>query len=364
MNKFSVIMPVYGVEKYVGTAIASVLSQTYTDFEFLIINDCSPDKSVDICREFKDERIRIIEHNENRGLAGARNTGIRHANGEYLAFLDSDDAWTPDKLKQHLAHLQSNEEIGISFSRSAFIDEDGVRLSTCQMPRLDHAPAAHLLCRNPIGNGSAPVVRREVFKEIEFEADNGHADTTCYFDESLRQSEDIECWIRIRLKTNWKIEGISEALTLYRLNAGGLSANIPKQLGTWERVIDKTKAYAPELIEEHGQQARAYQLRYLARQAIRLGDGKIATDMFHQSMACDWRIILREPSRTVMTGVAAYLQKILPSQWFESMMPVAISVTGFVQKIRIRFYEMFNTDRKQSDNAGQLDDAETVESMR
>ncbi len=345
MNKVSVIMPVYGVEDYVETAVQSVLDQTYTDFEFLIIDDCSPDRSIELCRKFEDSRIRIIQHNENRGLAGARNTGIRLATGDYLAFLDSDDAWTPEKLKMHVAHLDANEDIGISFSRSAFIDENGEQLATRQMPRLDHAPPDHLLCRNPIGNGSAPVVRKVVFDDIKFDADNGHSDTDCYFDESLRQSEDIECWIRIRLKTNWKIEGLSEALTLYRLNAGGLSANIPKQLGTWERVIEKTSEYAPDLIKKHGKRARAYQLRYLARQAIRLSDGRMAVKMFHQAMACDPGILLKEPTRTIITGIAAYLQRLLPKNSFEKLMPAAIAVTGFAQRIRIFISEKLRAKR-------------------
>jgi len=353
MKKISVIMPVYGVEDYVETAIRSVLAQSFTNFEFLIIDDCSPDKSIDICRQFDDPRIQIIQHAENRGLAGARNTGIRESSGIYLAFLDSDDAWTPDKLEQHVAHLDSDERIGISFSRSAFIDEEGKPLSTRQMPKLDHAPAAHLLCRNPIGNGSAPVVRKEVFNDIKFDADNGHSDSDSYFDETFRQSEDIECWIRIRLLTNWRIEGLTNALTLYRLNAGGLSANIPKQLDSWERVIEKTKGYAPLVIEKYGRRARAYQLRYLARQAIRLSDGRMAMQMFHRAMLCDPSIILKEPSRTTITGIASYLQRFLPNACFQALMPVAIGMTGCVQRCRIMSAELYRTlkSRLKDENA-------------
>ena len=358
MSKVSVIMPIYGVEKYVETAVKSVLSQSFTDFEFLIIDDCSPDNSVELCRQFDDSRIQIIQHEENKGLAGARNTGIRCATGDYLAFLDSDDAWEPDKLKSHIAHFESNKDIGISFSRSAFIDEEGNRLATQQMPRLDYAPAEHLLCRNPIGNGSAPVVRKAVFEEIKFTADKWQKGYESYFDESFRQSEDIECWIRIRLKTDWRIEGLSEALTLYRLNAGGLSANIPKQLESWERVIEKTQSYAPKLIEQHGKRARAYQLRYLARQAIRLGDGKMAVEMFNKSLSCDSSILLKEPSRTIVTGAAAYLQRVLPGSSFKKLMPVAIAVTGVAQKIRIASYQAYKNISGQTKS---VDPAEVIQ---
>ena len=87
MPKVSVIMPVYNVEKYIAETISSVLAQTFTDFELLVIDDESKDRSIEICESFTDQRIKII-HQKNRGLAGARNTGIRHAQGEYLAFLD------------------------------------------------------------------------------------------------------------------------------------------------------------------------------------------------------------------------------------------------------------------------------------
>ena len=91
MPKVSVIMPVYNVERFVAAAVQSVLAQTFTDFELLVIADLSPDGSIAICQGFDDPRIRIIRHEFNRGLAGARNTGVRNAKGDLLAFLDSDE---------------------------------------------------------------------------------------------------------------------------------------------------------------------------------------------------------------------------------------------------------------------------------
>lgn len=182
MKKVSVIIPVYGVEKYIAATVQSVLDQTYTNFEILIIDDASPDKSVEICQKFTDPRIKII-HQANRGLAGARNTGIRHAQGEYLAFLDGDDLWLPQKLEKQIAHLENSPAVGVSFSRSAFINEVGKSLGTYQMPKLKGITTPYLLCRNPVGNGSAPVVRSEVFEAIKFQ-DNLHGTVEdFYFDE-------------------------------------------------------------------------------------------------------------------------------------------------------------------------------------
>jgi len=299
----SVVMPIYGVERFVAEAIDSVLSQTFSDFEFIIVDDVSPDRSHAICEEYScsDDRIRIIRHETNRGLAGARNTGIRHARGQYIALLDSDDRWTMDKLEEHVKHLNESPKVGLSFSRSVFMNEDGELMNTYQMPKLSGITPEHLLCRNPIGNGSAPVIRREVFDDIAVE-DNLYGETeNYYFDDRFRQSEDIECWIRIASLTDWEIEGLSEPLTVYRLNSGSLSANIPKQLATWEAVIDKAREHSPELVERAGGLASAYQLRYLARQAIRLQDGKMALSLTMQAIKQDPSIVRREPSRTLMT---------------------------------------------------------------
>lgn len=331
----SVVMPIYGVERFVADAIDSVLAQSFTDFEFLIVDDVSPDKSREICESYSDERIRIITHESNRGLAGARNTGIRQAKGKYVALLDSDDKWTADKLLKHVAHLDENPDVGVSFSRSVFMNEDGELMNTYQMPKLSGITPEYLLCRNPIGNGSAPVIRRDVFNDIAYQASLYEGVEVFYFDDLFRQSEDIECWIRIASLTDWKIEGLTEALTVYRLNSGSLSANIPKQLATWEAVIDKASEHSPELIERHGGLARAYQLRYLSRQAIRLQDGKTALSLVGQAIKQAPSIMWREPSRTFMTVGAALLQRLTPKFVYRSLEPAAIRILGSTQRLRI-----------------------------
>ena len=334
MKLVSVIVPTYNVEQYIASTIRSVLEQTYSNFELLIIDDESPDRSVEICQQFEDPRIKIISQ-KNRGLAGARNTGIRHASGDYLAFLDSDDLWLPEKLEKHVRHLDRSPEVGISFSRSGFIDGNGKSLGIYQMPKLKDITATHLLCRNPIGNGSAPVIRRETLKEIEFQENFYGTVENFYFDDRFRQSEDIECWIRIVLTTKWKIEGIPEALTLYRVNTEGLSANILKQLDSWEKVIEKTRNYAPEVLNRWEKPARAYQLRYLARRAIRLKDTQMAIKLVNEALRTHWFILFAEPRRTLLTLCAAYLMRLLPFSFYAQIEALALKITGFSQKRKI-----------------------------
>ncbi len=334
MKLVSVIVPVYNVENYIAQTINSVLNQTYSNFELLIIDDESPDRSIEICQQFDDSRMKIVSQ-KNRGLAGARNTGIRHAQGDYLAFLDSDDLWLPEKLAQHVKHLESSPQVGVSFSRSQFIDGEGQALGIYQMPKLQGITPDHLLCRNPIGNGSAPVIRKEVFEAICFQDHKYGEVENFYFDENFRQSEDIECWLRIAAETPWKIEGIGDALTLYRVNGEGLSANVLKQYDSWEQVINKHRDRSPELLAEHENPARAFQLRYLARRAVRLKDGVMAVKLTHQALATHWKIILREPNRTIQTIFAAYLLRLVPLSFYQGFENLALKLTGISQKLHI-----------------------------
>lgn len=107
MPFFTVIIPLYNKEKYISRAIESILNQTFTDFELLIINDCSTDKSVEIASKFLSEKVKIIHHEKNSGLAATRNTGIKKANSNYVTFLDADDLWKPTFLEK-IFHLIQN----------------------------------------------------------------------------------------------------------------------------------------------------------------------------------------------------------------------------------------------------------------
>ncbi len=323
MKKVSVIIPVYNVEKYIAETIRSVLEQTYQNFEILIIDDGSSDQSREICQQFTDPRIRII-HQKNRGLAGARNTGIRNAQTDYIAFLDGDDLWLPEKLEKHIKHLDNSPMVGISFSRSAFIDEAGHFLSSYQMPKLKNITTDLLLHCNPVGNGSAPVIRREALEAIKFQdvVHGFHEDY--YFDEQFRRAEDIELWLRITIQTPWQIEGIPEVLTLYRVNTQSLSANLQEQLESWEKVINKTKSYASELVSRWEKPAKAYRLQILARSAIRQKAGSVAVSLFNKALMVYWVIVIKIPHRMFLTGVAAYLLLLLPKPYyscFEKLAP-------------------------------------------
>lgn len=307
--RISVVMPVYNVESYVGEAVQSVLNQTFQDFELIIVDDGGSDRSFAICEGFGDARISIIQQ-RNRGLAGARNTGIACARGEYVALLDSDDRWSPKKLALHLIHLAANPHIGVSYCGSRFIDQHGKRLRQRQVPKLLGVTQGDILCRNPVGNGSAAVIRKSVLDAAAFPH---HSDPLrrCYFDEAFGQSEDIELWIRLALTLDCQFEGIAPSLTEYRVVAAGLSANIVRQFESWQQVIDKTEGYAPDFIARYEGIARAFQLRYLARRAIQMGDGGFAISLLRQSLAAAPVVFWREPNKTLTTLIAAWAVRLL-----------------------------------------------------
>lgn len=305
----SVIMPVYNTTKYVQAAIDSVLAQTYANFELLIIDDDGSDDSIELCRAYDDPRIRIISQ-QNRGLAGARNTGIRNARGQFVALLDSDDLWEPIKLEKHVEHLRRAPHIGISYAASSLIDDDGNLLRIVQRPKLRKINPQDIFLRNPIGNGSAPVLRRAVFDDIAFL--NNDRDELDYFDDAFRQSEDIECWCRIALTTDWGFEGIRGTHTRYRINEGGLSANVVKQFATWSCVKDRVAQLDPHFAARWAPYAEAFQMRYLARRCVRMGEGSLAWSLMKDAMKLCPQIAIREPKKTLTTLVAAGALRFLP----------------------------------------------------
>jgi glycosyltransferase involved in cell wall biosynthesis len=113
MAFFTVIIPLYNKEKYIENAIKSVLNQTFTDFNLVIVNDCSTDKSVEIASKYISDTVEIIHHKKNAGLAAARNTGIKNSNSNYITYLDADDLWKPTFLESIFQLIQNFPEARI-----------------------------------------------------------------------------------------------------------------------------------------------------------------------------------------------------------------------------------------------------------
>lgn len=333
MPLVSVVIPLYQTERYIGAAVRSVLAQTFEDFEVIVVDDGSSDGGPEIVASIKDARVRLVRQ-ENRGLAGARNTGIRESAGLYIALLDADDLWHPRKLERLLRILDREPDVGLAFSASRFVDDNGAPIGLVQRPKRNEFAAHDVFCRNPVGNGSAPILRRIALDEISFFDER--ICRVCWFDESFRQSEDIECWTRIATLTNWRFAFLDEALTDYRVNTNGLSANTDRQLETWRRFRSKVAGYAPALERRYGNHAEAYQLRYLARRAVRAKTSSApALRMMLQAIALSPRILLDEPARTGTTLAAAILQRALPSPIFARLEAWAIERSSRIAGLQV-----------------------------
>lgn len=299
----SVVVPAYNVASTIGETLDSIVRQTYSNIEIIVVDDGATDETPKILEKYRDKRLRVVRQ-VNRGLAGARNTGIHLAKGKYISFCDSDDVWEPEKLELHVAHFELDQNLGISYCGSSLIDEAGSKLQISQYPKLKNITAADIFKRNPIGNGSVAVFRREALNVIAYRP-VGERKRNWWFDETFRQSEDIDAWMRFALSSDWKIEGIPGLLTRYRIQSGGLSANLEKQFETWSRMRDKVADLAPRFADKHACAAESYQLRYLARRAYMMGDGASASRLSRKSLVTSLTPLLEEPVKTITTWLAS-----------------------------------------------------------
>ena len=205
----SIIMAAYNAEKTIEQAINSVLSQTYPDFELLVVNDCSTDKTAMLAEAIvkKDDRVRLISNEKNSGVSYTRKHGLEEASGEWVAILDSDDAWAPEKLEKQI-NLQKKTNADLLFTGSAFMDADGKPIDWYLA-----APAEvtyrQLLKQNVLSNSSA-LVRKELYAKYYAVGDGMH--------------EDFAMWLNI-LKDGRKAYGVDEPLLIYRIAKSSKSGN-------------------------------------------------------------------------------------------------------------------------------------------
>lgn len=150
----TVFMPVYNGEKYIKEAIESILNQTYKNFEFLIINDGSTDRTVDIIRSFNDSRIRLVNNDQNRGLPYTRNKGLKLARGKFIALMDSDDISKSRRLETQIKYLKKNEDIHVVSSTVEELIGDKINKPKKRFFKNENASIG-LMFRNNVGNPAA-----------------------------------------------------------------------------------------------------------------------------------------------------------------------------------------------------------------
>ncbi len=209
--EISIVMPAYRHAEFMMEAVESALNQTYENFELIIVID-GPDPTTravaDSCVA-RDTRVKVVQLEKNAGVAGARNAGVQRAAGEYVAFLDNDDKWLPNKLELQIEHIKRT---GASLSCTAqrYIDESGAQAKNiCQIPE---KITRNRMLRGSVIFLSTVMAKRSALLKYPMERGDLH--------------EDYICWVRFL--TTETAAGLNEPLTLYRLNKSSKNANKAK----------------------------------------------------------------------------------------------------------------------------------------
>ena len=248
MPTISVIVPLYNAEHTILKTVASVQQQSFSDFELILIDDGSTDRTLEQLNTVKDPRVKTFAY-KNGGVSVARNRGIAHATGDFIAFLDHDDLWTPDKLELQLTALQQNPSAGVAYSWTCNMSEEGDFFEAGHSPSFTGNVFAELLRSNFIANGSNILIRRQALESVEG------------FDPSLAYCADWDFYLR--LASHWHFVVVPKPQILYRQTSGSMSSKIDVLEKETVFVIEKTFQSAPSELQSHKNQSLAIMYQYL-----------------------------------------------------------------------------------------------------
>ena len=239
----SVIVPAYNAEATLAATLSSVRAQTYTNLEILVIDDGSSDATHALAQRYAedDRRITVLVQ-ENAGVAAARNLGIRASCGEYLAFVDADDLWHPEKIEAQLdAFSAAGKDTGLVYCWSAKIDADGVVWSEWFRPRDSGDVLTRLFMGNFLGNGSAALVRADLVRSV------GGFDSRLQA-AGVQGCEDLLFYLEVAERARFAL--VERCLVGYRVADATMSSNPARMLRSWLFVAD-------EMARKHPQHRRA-----------------------------------------------------------------------------------------------------------
>jgi glycosyltransferase involved in cell wall biosynthesis len=208
MQKISLIMPVYNGAKFIKQTIESVLNQSFSDFEFIIIDDGSLDNSFEIINSFQDDRIKYFKNEKNSGIVFSLNRALEIASSEYIARIDADDICIQDRLKLQLEFLEQNSNVGVCSGSICYIDSNGVQGLTVKMPISNDDCKIKFLFGNPIIH-PASMFRRELALKV-----GGYT-------AGMEPAEDYDFWLKILEISD--IQNVDEIVLKYRTHSTNYS---------------------------------------------------------------------------------------------------------------------------------------------
>lgn len=232
-SKVSVIIPSYNSGRFLNKAIESLVNQTYKNLEVIIVNDGSTDNTEEIAKKWqkRDERIKYIKHQKNKGLSAARNTGIKNSQGEYIAFLDADDIWLPQKIEIQLKKLNELNADLIFSNWYIWDPKNDTKIKAFDSNPIESGKdVLRFLIKKNFGNPSTAVLKKLILEKVGL------------FDEGLKSSEDYDLWLRFLLN-GMKITFCDEPLIYSRKHSGQMTLNTyimrTSRLKVFKKIIRK-----------------------------------------------------------------------------------------------------------------------------
>jgi glycosyltransferase involved in cell wall biosynthesis len=236
----SVVIPTYNRANLLGRAIRSVINQTYPDFEILVIDDCSKDNTEEVVKGFSESQLKYIRHGKNKGGSAARNTGITSAKGEYIALLDDDDEWLPEKLEKQIQKFKTvSHKVGVVYTGCSEIMESSGKINFESIPDIRGNIYINMLRDCFIGSPT-PLIRKDCFNK------------TGLFDETLLSNQDWDMWIR--LASYYEFDLVPEILAKRYIHGSQISISLKARIQAYENLIKKYKmelSEYPSILSRH-----------------------------------------------------------------------------------------------------------------
>lgn len=307
MPLVSVVIPVFNGEKTIEETIRSVLAQSLTDFEVLVIDDGSQDQTAAIVTSIKDSRIQL-HHYPNKGLSASRNRGIHRAVGKYISFLDADDLWTPEKLEAQLQAMGDHPNATVAYSWTDYIDGNSRIFQAGSRVTANGQVLERLLLRNFVESGSNILVLRSVFEQVGD------------FDETLKAAEDWD--MLLRLAVDHPFVCVPAPHVQYR-RTNSMSSNVIRQERECLKVIDRAFEKAPDNLQALKGKSLANLYQYLTFKAL---EGPPGRRKGVDAARCLWLTmrhnpaLLKQPKVVLSVALKIVMTVMMPASFSEKML--------------------------------------------
>ncbi|MBE9188820.1 glycosyltransferase family 2 protein [Gloeocapsopsis crepidinum LEGE 06123] len=316
MPKVSVIIPAYNAMTFLPETLDSVFSQTFIDFEVIVVNDGSSDNIKQWASEITDLRFKLVSQ-ENQGLSGARNTGIALTQGEYVAFLDADDLWEPTKLEKQVKSLDENPEASLVYTWTTLINAKGKPLGKILANYIEGDVWQELTKHNIVECGSVAMVRRHCFE------------TVGNFDRNLGSYvEDWDMWLRIAARYPFKV--IKEPLVYYRDHSNNVSKNWQGMEQSYCLVIEKNLAGVSSELQHLRKQSYGFVYLCLAWKPLQSALKDYREAIYFRQQALKYYPQLRFTKEYIRLSMAIALMRLLKSNNYEKTRSLFYSLRRYI----------------------------------